>query len=79
MKHPYNNMLSIHAQDILMRAAATENSEAIDRAIREVQVSAPQKFHDNKTAALRKFHHEPRMLIPNAGFSVAYAGVGSRK
>ena len=79
MKHPYNTMLSIHAQDILMRAAATEDSAEITKAIREVQVNAPQKFHDETTVALRTFHHEPRMLVPNAGFSVAYAGVGSRK
>ena len=79
MKHPYHTMLPKYLQDLLRDAAATEREDLISSTVREVQASLSQRFHNNDTVALRTFHHEPRMLVPNAGFVVGYAGTASRK
>jgi hypothetical protein len=44
--------------------------EFIDQAIRDVQQAMPQKFHNEKTIAERKFYNEPRRIVPNAGFVI---------
>ena len=78
MKHQYHTLLPVHMQASLMTAAATQNMEAIDAAASALHTAAPNRFHDNQSVALRKFYHEPRQIVPNAGFVVAYPLNGAR-
>lgn len=78
MKYPYHTLLPVHMQASLMAAAATEHIETIDIAASELRAAAPNRFHDSNSVALRKFYHEPRQLVPNAGFVVAYPLSGAR-
>jgi hypothetical protein len=70
MKHPHHSLLPIHLQNALMSAASSERMEFIDQAIRDVYQAMPQKFHNEKTIAERKFYNEPRRIVPNAGFVI---------
>lgn len=70
MKYSYNSLLPVQLQSILMSAAETQRIEAVDQAIARVHGLAPERFHNEKTLSGRKFHHEPRQFIPNAGFNV---------
>ena len=78
MKHPYHTLLPVHMQKALMSAAATERIEMIDVTARELHAEAPHRFHDEKSVSLRRFYHEPRQNIPNAGFVVPYPLNGPR-
>jgi hypothetical protein len=62
-------------QAALMEAAATKNTKAIDSAVDHLHFVAPYRFHNDKSEALRKFHHEPRQNVPNAGFVMAFKGL----
>jgi hypothetical protein len=55
-----------------MDAAATKSIIEIDNAARALHAAAPYKFHNDESVALRKFFHEPRQIVPNAGFVMAY-------
>ena len=74
MKHPYHTLLPVHMQKALMTAAALERIEMIDTTARELHEEAPYRFHDENTVTYRTFYHEPRQLVPNAGFVVPYPG-----
>ena len=75
--HPFHTMLPKHLQ-VWLRAASVhpaetatvKDLEALAAVIKDVQTQDPQKFHDEGTLALRRFHHEPRQIIPMAGFVV---------
>jgi hypothetical protein len=62
-------------QAALMAAAETQNIEKIDAAASDLRFAAPYLFHNGESEALRKFHHEPRMRVPNAGFVVDFKGL----
>ena len=79
MKHPFHTLLPVHMQKALMSAAALERIEMIDITARELHAEAPHKFHDEKkSVALRRFYHEPRQLVPNAGYIFPYPSNQSR-
>lgn len=69
-KHPHHTLLPIHLQNALMSAATSGRMEFLDRTIKDVYDSAPQKFHTEKTIAERRFFNEPRQLLPNAGYTM---------
>jgi hypothetical protein len=75
MKHPYHTLLPVSMQAALMAAAETKSTEAIDAAVRQLNFAAPYLFHNDKSEALRKFHHEPRQNVPMASFVVAFNGL----
>ncbi|UOF82896.1 hypothetical protein [Caudoviricetes sp.] len=70
--HAYNNILPIHMQDTLMAAAATGRFEVVDATVIELQKKHPERFHNEHTVSGRRFHHEPRQSVPNAGFVVPF-------
>ena len=70
MKHAYHSLLPVSMQMSLMHAA--ENGiKQVDETVNEFYQNAPQRFHDVKSVSTRKFYHEPRQSIPNAGFNIA--------
>ena len=75
MKHPYHTLLPVHMQAALMAAAETKTLGAIDAAANNLKFAAPYLFHNEASEKLRKFHHEPRLVVPNAGFVVAFTGL----
>lgn len=75
MKHEYHTLLPVHMQEFLITAAFTENIEAIDAAVKQLNLVAPYKFQNESTEKLRKFYHEPRQNVPNDGFVVAFKGL----
>jgi len=68
MKHAYHSLLPVHLQHQLMIATPG----TVDATIKAVQDSAPFLFHDETTVARRRFYHEPRQLVPNAGCVVPF-------
>ena len=70
--HTYNNILPVQMQDALMQAAATGRIEVIDATISELHKKHPERFHNEQTVSSRRFHHEPRQSVPNAGFVVPF-------
>ena len=77
MKYAYHSLLPTFMQDILMAAGPTD--ESVNAAIKEVYQMMPQKFHNETTVASRKFYHEPRRIVPNAGFNISIPVGMSRK
>jgi len=77
-KQPYHSLLPIQMQQALMDVAATGRIEMIDATAKELNEAAPQRFHNEQTVSGRRFYHEPRQLVPNAGFIVAYPYNSSR-
>ena len=65
--HPHH-----HLQNALKAAASSGRIETIDRAVKDIQMAAPNKFHDEKTVSERKFVNEPRQLLPNAGYVMPF-------
>jgi hypothetical protein len=72
MKHPYHTLLPVHMQKSLMDVAAIGRVDLIDSVARDLQTAAPHRFQDENSVALRRFYHEPRQLVPKAGYIVAY-------
>ncbi len=68
MKHAYHSMLPVHLQHQLMIATPG----TLDLTIKTVQEAAPERFHTGDTVARRRFYHEPRQLVPNAGCVIPY-------
>jgi hypothetical protein len=78
MKHPHNQLLPIHLQNMLMSAGDTGRDDLIDVAIKTAHSSYPNLFHDKDSVSSRVFHHEPRQIVPNAGYVIGYPIAGSR-
>lgn len=70
--YPHHTMLPVHLQNMLKAAASSGRIETIDRAVKDIQRAAPNKFHDEKTVSDRRFLNEPRQNVPNAGFEIPY-------
>jgi hypothetical protein len=62
-------------QASLMAAAETKTLRVIDAAANDLKFAAPYLLHNEATQKLRKFYHEPRLVVPNAGFVVAFTGL----
>jgi len=91
MRHEYHTLLPIHMQASLMDAALPQrivymkasliddalkkSVEAIDAVVSDLHFSAPFLFHNEQSEKLRRFHHEPRQNVLNAGFVVPYKGL----
>jgi hypothetical protein len=72
MTHPHNTLLPRHLQDALRGATKSGSIDLINDAIQHAHEAVPHFFHNSKTIGNRRFHNEPRQIIPNAGFNVAY-------
>lgn len=67
----YHDLLPKLAQDKLRMAAETKRLDMVDRAIEEVMMAYPAKYHNKDTLEERVFFNQPaEMKTPMAGYVV---------